>query len=87
MKLLDAPGWSAAIPIDVMLGSAPTTCRNETSVVLGSRSDSSTPHLEAHRVREEIGHRLRFVGDHLTEDACLMERAAHRPPGLHQRAV
>ena len=43
LKLADAPGWSAAMPIGVMLGSAPTAWRTLTSAVFGRRSASSTP--------------------------------------------
>ena len=43
VKLADAPGWSAAMPMGVMLGSEPTAGRIVTSDAFGSRSRSSMP--------------------------------------------
>jgi hypothetical protein len=43
LKLEDAPGSKAAMPIGVMLGSAQTAGRTLTSADFGSRSASSTP--------------------------------------------
>ena len=84
-KLADAPGWSAAMPMGVMLGSAPTAGAHGDLGGLRQPLGELDAHLEAHGVDEEVGDGLGLVGDDLAPDARLVERAGHGPPGLHER--
>ena len=84
-KLAAAPGMSAAMPIGVIDGSAPTAGRIVDLGRLRQPLGELDAHLEAHGVDEEVGDGLGLLGDDFAEDPRLVQRAGDGPAGLHER--